>query len=201
MQSNDHPPSTRAPATGPRAAARRHLEPVRRGLRSRRFFTIYFGLGIPPALFGSVGVSYRLGIGAGFVVTVIVAAWLFETFATVCRRCAFYGTTNCLLPGMIVPFLFRRRPAHEISRRRIAVHRALDLAMVGFVNAIYLLAFPSLWPVIAACSVVGYLFVLRPKRFHGLSHRPPPERPFADTNVVFTVSFVSLHSSDTVSGS
>jgi hypothetical protein len=116
-------------------------------------------------------VAYRLGIGAGIVATVVVGAWLFETFATVCRRCAFYGTAKCGLPGMVAPLLFARRSAHDISRRRIAVHRGLDLAMVALVNAIYLLAFPALWPVIAACSIVGYVFVLRPKRFHGLSFR------------------------------
>jgi len=154
----------------PRRAAR-HLDAVRHGLRSRRFFTLYFGLGIPPALFGSVGVAYRLGIGAGIVATVVVGAWLFETFATVCRRCPFYATTKCGLPGMVAPLLFRRRPAHDITRRRVAVHRMLDLAMVGFVNVIYLLALPDLWPVIALCSVVGWVFVLRPKRFHGLAYR------------------------------
>lgn len=161
------------PSTGmphPRRAARQ-LEAVRRGLRSRRFFTLYFGLGIPPALFGSVGVAYRLGIGAGVVATVVVGAWLFETFATVCRRCPFYATTKCGLPGMVVPLIFGRRSAHEITRRRIAVHRGLDLAMVGFVNVIYLLALPALWPLIALCTVVGWVFVLRPKRFHGLAHR------------------------------
>lgn len=160
-----------------------HLDAVRRGLQSRRFFTWYFGLGIPPALFGSVGVAYRLGIGAGILVTVVVGAWLFETFTTVCRRCAFYGTARCGLPGMVAPLLFGRRSAHDISRRRIAVHRALDLAMVALVNAIYLLAFPALWPVIAVCSIVGYVFVLRPKRFHGLSFRlraTAPPRSAAD---------------------
>lgn len=145
------------------------LGTVRNHLRSRRFFTLYFGLGIPPALFGSVGVAFRLGSVVGIVVAALVAAWLVETFATVCRRCPFYGSAKCGLPSLLVPILFKRRSPYELTRKRIAIHRMLDIAMIALVNAIYFLAFPLLWPLIVACSIVGWSVVFAPKRFHGLS--------------------------------
>ena len=147
------------------------LEAIGRHLHSRRFFTLYFGFGIPPALFGGVGVAFRLGAVVGIVVAALVAAWIVETFATVCRRCPFYGTARCGLPSLLVPLLFTQRSPYDLPRRRIAIHRGLDLAMIVLMNAIYLIAFPPLFPVIAVCSAIGWLVVFVPKRFHGLSFR------------------------------
>jgi hypothetical protein len=165
-------------------------------LKSKRFFTLYFGLGIPPALFGSVGVAYRLGLTAGLVMSVITAAWLIETFVTTCSRCAFYGTTNCGLPGMVAPLIVKKRSPFSITKRRVQIHAALDVAMIMVVNIVYALALPAVWPVIAICSIGGWIAVFRRRRFHGLLFRLKPQthepHGSATTSVVSAPVSVSI---------
>jgi hypothetical protein len=69
-----------------------------------------------------------------------------------------------------VPLLWSRRPASELSRRRVAVHYYLDLFMILYVNVVYCFC-PPLLPVVVVGSLVGWWTVFRPKQFHGLLHR------------------------------
>lgn len=149
-------------------------------LRSRRFFTIWFGVGIPPFLVGTVVVAFWQGLVFGLVTTVITCAWIWDTFSTTCRRCPFYGTGHCGLPGRIVPLLFKRRSAFDIGIGRVRLHFYADAAMILYVNFVYA-HLPVVFPIVAACSVIGWLTVFRPGRFHGLlfrlSDRPAGRRP------------------------
>ena len=69
----------------------------------------------------------------------------------------------------------RRRDPEEgpfsISRRRVELHLALDVAIIVLVNLTWMLAYFPIWPLIALNTIGGYLTVYRRKRFHGLLYR------------------------------
>lgn len=139
--------------------------------KSRRWFTWYFGVGIPPALIGTVVAGYRISPWVGVGVVVVMVAWSLELFRSSCSRCRFYGTTKCGLPGMIAPLIVKPKSRHTISLRHVRFNLSLDVAMIVFVNAVYAIGWPTVWPVIAVCTVGGWLTVFRRKRFHGLLYR------------------------------
>jgi hypothetical protein len=152
----------------PRSSGR--LDEVRAFLKSRRFFTLWFGLGVPPFLIGTVVASFSVGLACGLVTSVITAAWVYETFSTTCRRCSFYGSMKCGVPSAVVPLLFAKRSARSISVDRVRIHFGADVAMILYVNWIYS-HFPVVFPLVAVGSFVGWLIVFRNKRFHGLLFR------------------------------
>jgi len=135
-----------------------------------QFFTYWFGLGIPPFLLGTVIVAFFTNIWFGVITSIIVVAWVWDTFSTTCRRCAFYGTNKCGLPGMITPLLMKKRSPFDISLRRVRMHYYADVAMILYVNFVYWHV-PLLFPLVAICSFVGWFTVFQPKRFHGLLFR------------------------------
>ncbi len=139
---------------------------------SRQFFTLWFGLGIPPFLIGTVVVAFRHSIGFGIVTSFVVAVWLLETVFTTCRRCPFYGSAKCGIPSLVTPLILRKASPLSISPGRIRLHLYADLAMILYVNLVYWLSASPVWfAVVLACSFVGWLVVFRRKRFHGLLFR------------------------------
>lgn len=155
-------------------------------LQSQRWFTVYFGFGIPPVLYGTVIISYKLGIVAGLFVTAFVAAWHVDTFVTVCSRCSFYGTNKCGLPGLIAPKLVSRKDRFSASVRRIRAHLIFDIGLIVLVNTVWFLAYFPFWIVVGVCTFGGYLTVFKRKRFHGLLYRLKPQThpPRASTTAV-----------------
>ncbi len=140
-------------------------------LPSRRFFTLWVGVGVPPFFFAMAVIGFKYSLWFGVVNIVVMAAWTIETFSTTCRRCAFYGTGKCGLPGLVVPMLFNRLAASTIPRRRIRLHYYIDLSMILYVNIFYALLGPIYFPAVLIGSVVTLIFVFHEKRFHGLLHR------------------------------
>ena len=138
--------------------------------QNRKFFTAWFGIGIPPFLFGTIYLSFLLSITYGIVSTIITTVWIYDTFNTTCRRCPFYSTKKCGLPGMIVPLLFSKKSPYDISLLRVKIHYFFDLGMILYVNWIYL-HYPYLYPFVFIGSAIGYLVVFHSKRFHGLLFR------------------------------
>lgn len=138
--------------------------------RSRRFFTLWFGLGIPPFLIGTTVVAFLQGWIFGTVTALITVAWVGDTFLTTCRRCPFYGTAKCGIPSLIVPLFLRKQSPFGISLLRVRFHYYADIAMILYVNFVYW-HIPQLFPVVAVCSLIGWLVVFRPRRFHGLLFR------------------------------
>ncbi|WP_169978571.1 hypothetical protein [Tautonia rosea] len=139
---------------------------ITRVVSSRKFFTYWFGLGVPPFLIGAVAIAFVHGLWLGLATTAVILAWLVETFRTTCSRCPFFGTGRCGLPGLIAPLLFTRRSG-SVSSRRIRLHLAADLGMMAIVNAIYGLE-PIFLPAVLLWSLVALMTVYGPKRFHGL---------------------------------
>lgn len=144
--------------------------------KSRKFFTTWFGFGIPPFLFGTVYLGYLISLTWGLITTAIIAFWVYQNFRTTCRRCQYYGTTKCGLPGMIVPYLYKKESPYSISLKRIKIHYYFDIAMLLYVNFIFA-HFPLIYPLVGVGSIVGYLIVFRRKRFHGLLWRFKEESP------------------------
>ncbi|WP_372367094.1 hypothetical protein [Candidatus Uabimicrobium sp. HlEnr_7] len=138
--------------------------------KSRKFFTAWFGLGVPPFLLGTIYLSFLLSTIYGIITTVVVSLWTYDTFNTTCRRCPFYNTTKCGIPGMVVPLLFSKKSPYDISIIRVKLHYYFDLAMIVYVNFIYI-HFPYLYPFVFIGSVIGYIIVFHSKRFHGLLFR------------------------------
>ena len=145
-----------------------------RFLRSQRWFTLYFGIGIPPTLFGAMGVAFSQGLVAGLAVDAAIVAWYVESLRTVCSRCAFHGTSKCGAQGLIAARLVRRRDPYDVDARRIRLHLACDAAVVLLVNVVWAVAVPVVWPIVAINTVGGYLTVWRRGRFHGLLFRLRP---------------------------
>jgi len=138
--------------------------------RTRQFFTFWFGWGIPPFLIGTVVVAFLQSVAFGIVALVVTSVWAWDTFSTTCRRCPFYNSTKCGIPSAIVPLFFKKKSAYSISLNRVRLHYYADAAMIVFVNFVYAHE-PVIFPVVALCSLIGWLTVFRPKKFHGLLFR------------------------------
>lgn len=138
---------------------------------SRKTFTLWFGWGIPPFLLGAFILGFWHSPLFGIINTLIFSAWIFNTFRTTCRRCSFYGTPYCGLPGLMVPFLFKKQPGKSLSRKKIRWHYYLDLLIIGYVNVLYGVTVPLLLPVVLIGSIVGWYIVYQPRKYHGLLNR------------------------------
>ena len=145
---------------------------------SRRFFTLWIGLGVPPFFFMAAWIGFRAGFIFGACNILVMAAWVVETARTTCRRCPFYGTAKCGLPGLVVPLFLAPQPAHTLPVRRLQTHYRIDLLMVLYVNLLYVNLCLPLSPFVMVGSLVTWWTVFRPKKFHGLLFRlnKPPIR-------------------------
>ena len=128
---------------------------------------------MPPFLLGTVVVAFLINTIFGLVTLAITIVWVVETFSTTCRRCPFYATSKCGVPGLLVPFIFRKQSPNTISIRRVRLHYYADLTMIFLVNFVYWHV-PWLFPIVAGCSFIGILIVFHPRKYHGLLFRLKP---------------------------
>lgn len=140
-------------------------------LKSKRAFTIWVGFGVPPFLFGMVAVGFLHSILMGFINFFIVAGFIYYTINTTCRRCPLYNTTNCPVPGKIVPYFLPKLEDTSISLNKIKEHYVVDLLMILYANITYAWLFRPLWPIVFIGSMGALFIVYIPKRHHGLLYR------------------------------
>ena len=126
--------------------------------------------GIPVYVaFGAVYLSFRAHPLLGIMTALVLASWALNSFATTCRRCAFYGTSKCGLPGLVIPYFFEKRSASSLPRWRIWANYYTDIGLMVYLNAIYLLQ-PMLSPIVICATGIVWMVIYRKKRFHGLMH-------------------------------
>lgn len=130
-------------------------------------FKIWFGWGFPPILLGAVAIAFVHGLGTGFATAAVLLLWFYEGGRTTCSRCAYYGTSKCGLPGLIAPLLTERRTAASLSLEKIRSHMHLDMLVIFFINALYLLE-PWFLPLALAWTLGAWQISFEPKRHHGL---------------------------------
>ena len=134
-----------------------------------RLFYCFCAVIYPCIALGAVYLSFREHPLFGVVTALVLGIWALNSFATTCRRCSFYGTSKCGLPGLVIPYFFDKRSAGSLPRRRIWVNYYCDLALMVYLNAIYLLQ-PMLAPFVMGATAVVWIVIYRRKRFHGLMH-------------------------------
>ncbi|GAC1446650.1 MAG: hypothetical protein NVSMB56_07350 [Pyrinomonadaceae bacterium] len=116
-------------------------------------FVFGAGVGIPPFLVGTMVIAFRESRTFGIVTSLITAAWVFDTFTTVCRRCPFYGTGKCGIPSLAVPIILTKQSAHDINERRVRLYFYADVAMIRYINFVYWHC-PPPFPFVAVCSLI-----------------------------------------------
>ena len=159
-----------------------------RTLFGQSWFTLWFGLGLPPLLFGALGIAFAEAWWLGAAASGVFAAWFYESGRTTCSRCAYYGTAKCGLPGLIAPLLTPKQSPASLSPERIRSHRILDLWVLVLLNGLYSLepwwlAAPLIW------SIGVWRISLGPKRHHGLLYRLR-ERPLADAGALRSITIM-----------
>ena len=142
----------------------------------RKLFTLWFGIGYPLLAAGALSISFWTGLYLGALTVLFILIHIFVSFRTTCRCCPFYGTANCGLPGMVVPWFFAKRPANELSTGRIRGHFIFDLVCLFYLTGIFCFQ-PWLLPLAVAWFLGAWLISLGPKRYHGLLHRLPKSTP------------------------
>ncbi|MEM7391026.1 MAG: hypothetical protein AAF492_01660 [Verrucomicrobiota bacterium] len=159
------------PAAVKRSLVDRWLAHIRGFLRSKEAFTYLVGFGAPPFLFGMIAVGFNHSILFGLVNLVVVVSFIVYTINTTCRRCPFYGTNRCPVPGRILPFFLPKLKDTSISIRKIQQHYVVDLLMTTYANITYFFFCRVLWPFVIAGTIAALLIVYIPKRHHGLLYR------------------------------
>jgi hypothetical protein len=130
----------------------------------------FFCAGVYPCIaLGAVYLSFRAHPLFGIITALVLASWALNSFATTCRRCAFYGTSKCGLPGLVIPYFFEKRSAASLSHWRIWANYYSDIGLMVYLNAIYLLQ-PVLSPIVICATAIVWMVIYRKKRFHGLMH-------------------------------
>lgn len=135
-----------------------------------RLFYYICGIAYPCIAFGAVYLSFRAHPLFGVLTVLVLATWAINSFATTCRRCQFYGTSKCGLPGLVVPYFFEKRSVGSLPHWRIWANYYGDLALMLYLNAIYLLH-PVLSPLVGCATGIVWFVIYRRRRFHGLMHR------------------------------
>ena len=74
-----------------------------------RLFYFFCAAVYPCIALGAVYLSFRAYPLFGITTALVLASWALNSFATTCRRCAFYGTSKCGLPGLVIPYFFEKR--------------------------------------------------------------------------------------------
>ena len=130
-------------------------------------FKIWFGWGFPPILLGAVVIAFFHDWGTGLATAAVLLLWFYEGGRTTCSRCAYYGTSKCGLPGLIAPLLTERRSPASLSLEKIRSHMHLDMLVIFFINALYLLE-PWFLPLAMIWTIGAWRISFGPKRHHGL---------------------------------
>jgi hypothetical protein len=134
-----------------------------------RLFYFFCAVVYPCVAFGAVYLSFRANPLFGISTALVLAIWALNSFATTCRRCSFYGTSKCGLPGLVIPYFFEKRSVGSLPRWRIWANYYGDIALMLYLNAIYLLQ-PMLSLLVIFATGIVWIVIYRRKRFHGLMH-------------------------------
>jgi hypothetical protein len=145
-------------------------------LNSERFFSSWFGLGVPPFLAGAVLVALSENLWLGLIVFVTIVAWYCSLGSSTCRSCTSHGTARCGLPGLVAPLFGSKRRSGSLPFWRIRLQYSIDITMLLLLNGVYGLS-PFLLPAALVWTAVTWWIVFRPKRFHGQFHRLKQEQP------------------------
>jgi hypothetical protein len=138
----------------------------------QRLFTWGFGVGYPLLGAGALIISFWISLYLGALTVLVLLMHIFVSFRTTCRRCPFYGTAKCGLPGLVIPWIFAKRPATELSTTRIRGHFIFDLVCLLYLTGVFCLQHWLLPP--AVVWLLGaWVISFGPKRYHGLLHRLP----------------------------
>jgi hypothetical protein len=138
----------------------------------QRLFTWWFGLGYPLLAVGALIISFWTNLYCGTLTVFVLLIHIFVSFRTTCRRCPFYGTAKCGLPGLVTPWIFAKQPATELSTARIRGHFIFDLGCLFYLTGVFCLQH-WLLPLAVVWLVGAWLISFGPKRYHGLLHRLP----------------------------
>ncbi len=134
-----------------------------------RLFYFFCAVVYPCIALGAVYLSFRAYAIFGVITAFVLAGWALNSFATTCRRCAFYATSKCGLPGLVIPYFFEKRSASSLPHWRIWANYYSDIGLMVYLNAIYLLQ-PMLSPIVIGATGIVWMVIYRKKRFHGLMH-------------------------------
>jgi len=72
-------------------------------------------------------------------------------------------------PGLVVPYLFKKRSTAGLPLWRIWANYYSDMALMAYINITYIFQ-PAFLPFTLGATVLVWLVVYRRKRFHGLMH-------------------------------
>jgi hypothetical protein len=134
-----------------------------------RIFYLFCGLLYPAIAGGAIIITYEAHFLFGALTLAILIAWVWHSFSTTCSRCQFYGTNRCGIPGLVVPYFFKKRSTAGLPIWRIWTNYYSDIGLMMYLNAVYLLR-PVLLPVVLSATAIVWFVVYRRKRFHGLMH-------------------------------
>ena len=144
--------------------------------KSYKIFYLFCGVLYPMIALGAIVISFYQNIWFGVLTSFILIYWISYSFSTTCCRCQFYGSKKCGLPGIIVPFLFKKKSINNLPRWRIWVNYYNDIFLMVYLNSVYIFI-PLIFPFVLASTVLVYVVVYRQKRFHGLMYilkKKPP---------------------------
>ena len=145
--------------------------------KSYKIFFLFCGILYPIIVGGALYISFDHNLWLGIFTSAILIYWLVYSFSTTCCRCQFYGSSKCGIPGIVVPYFFKKKSIFDLPKWRIWVNFYNDIILMIYLNLIYILE-PFLFPFILAATVLVYKTVYRKKKFHGLMHvlRKKPQR-------------------------
>ena len=139
------------------------------GVSAYRIFYAFCALLFPIIASGAVFITYRVHPLFGALTIVLLIAWVWHSFSTTCSRCHFYGTSKCGVPGLVVPYFFKKRSTAGLPLWRIWANYYSDMALMAYINITYIFQ-PAFLPFTLGATVLVWLVVYRRKRFHGLMH-------------------------------
>ena len=126
---------------------------------------------------GALYISFTHNLWFGIFTSAVLFYWLIYSFSTTCCRCQFYGTIKCGMPGIIVPYLFKKKSISDLPRWRIWINFYNDVFLMIYLNTVYVLE-PYVFPFVLAATILVYKVVYQKKKFHGLMHvlrKKPPQ--------------------------
>jgi hypothetical protein len=134
-----------------------------------RTFYVFCALLFPLIAVGATFITYRVHPLFGALTATLLIAWVWHSFSTTCSRCQFYGTSKCGIPGLVVPYFFKKRSAAGLPLWRIWANYYSDIALMFYINAVYLWQ-PTFLPITLGATAIVWFVIYRRKRFHGLMH-------------------------------
>lgn len=134
-----------------------------------QIFYVLYGLFFPVSVLGAIIISYMQHPAFGLLTAVIFFSWVWHSFSTTCSRCQFYGTNKCGIPGIVVPYFFKKRSLVGFPLWRIKANYYSDIGLMIYLNLVYSLH-PPLLRITLTINLIVWFVVYRKKRFHGLMY-------------------------------